>query len=75
MVLKKIERKISYLLKRITEYPLQPLNDKLNNSDTSIYTIPKNVYQTWENNLFGKTHFKELVKFRNLNSNYNFFIF
>jgi len=75
LVLKKIERKISYLLKRLTEYPLQPLNDKLNNSDTSIYTIPKNVYQTWENNLFGKTHFKELVNFRNLNSNYNFFIF
>jgi len=75
MLLKKIERKISFFFKRITEYPLQNLGDKINNEDANNFIIPKNIYQTWENNSFGKTHFKQLIKFRNLNSSYNFFIF
>ena len=75
MSLKKIERKISFLFKKITEYPLQYLGDKIDNEGANNFIIPKNIYQTWENNLFGKTHYKELINFRNLNSNYNFFIF
>lgn len=75
MLLKKIERKISFILKRISEFPLQTLSDKIDIEYASDFRIPKNIYQTWENNLFGKTHYKELIKFRNLNRNFNFYIF
>jgi len=72
--LKKIEKKISYFLKRLTEYPLVQLNDYLIVSNSKC-KIPKIVYQTWENRFFGKTHYKELIKFRNLNKNYSFLLF
>ncbi len=73
-LLKKIERKGSVFLKKITEFPLIELgNSKSNNMANQ--TIPPNVFQTWEDNLFGKTHYKELIKFRKVNHDLNFFIF
>ena len=71
---KNFEKRISYFIKRITEYPLKELDDSktLDNVNNS---IPNNVYQTWENKFFGKNHFKEIQKFRNINKNLNFFIY
>ena len=74
MKLKKIEKKIFFFIKKLTEYPLVQLNDYVIDSDSKC-KIPKIVYQTWENRFFGKTHFKELIKFRNLNQNYSFLLF
>ena len=74
MKLKYIEKKISYFLKRLTEYPLVQLNDLIVDNEYKC-KIPKIVYQTWENRFFGKTHYKELIKFRNLNKNYSFLLY
>ena len=72
--LKKIEKFIDYYIKRVTEYPLQELEDQV--SDGIIdQVIPPYVYQTWENKFFGKTHFEEILKFRNVNKNLNFILY
>ena len=76
MPFKSLERKISYFLKRIIEYPLVELYDqKIDDYKINKFVIPKDIYQTWENNLFGKSHYKEIIKFRSVNNNYNFFLF
>lgn len=60
------------------------LNELPKNDITYLYTkvkqnkfikIPNIVFQTWEDNKLGKTHLKELEKFRNLNSDYTFKFF
>ena len=72
--LKKIEKFFDYYLKRITEYPLKELKDQVSKENLD-QIIPNNVYQTWENNFFGKTHFKEIIKFRSTNKKFNFILF
>ena len=73
-LLKKIEKFFDYKIKKITEYPLVKLKDQI--ADKKIdQVIPPIVYQTWENNEFGKTHYKEIIKFRNINNNLNFKLF
>ena len=72
--LKKIEKFFDYFIKRVTEYPLQELQDQIS-FESLDQVIPPNVYQTWENKYFGKTHFKEILKFREANKSLNFFLF
>jgi len=74
MFLKSIENKITYFIKKITEFPLIKINDQIVQNKT-IKKIPNNLYQTWENNLFGKTHYKEMIKFRSINKDLNFYLF
>ena len=74
MKIKNIEKKISYFIKRITEYPLKELDDSLTSANVN-NLIPNNVYQTWENKFFGKNHLKEIQNFRNLNQNLNFYLY
>ena len=68
--LNNLKKNIRYL----TEYPLVKVNNisSVENYKQKINTI---VHQTWENKLFGKTHSKELYKFRNLNPNLEFKIY
>ena len=72
--LKKIEKILDYHIKKITEYPLVKLNDQVVDNNIE-QTIPPIVYQTWEDNCFGKTHHKEIMKFRVMNNNLNFKLF
>ena len=72
--LKKIEKFFDYYIKKITEYPLVELSDQKSEQNIN-QTIPPIVYQTWENNYFGKTHYKEIMKFRKINSNLSFRLF
>jgi len=74
MNLKKIEKFLDFYLKKIFEYPLQELKDQICESPNN-YLIPPIVYQTWENNLFGKTHYKQILKFRKINSDLTFLLF
>jgi len=74
MKIKSIEKKISYFIKRITEYPLKKLEDSKTSAKID-NLIPNNVYQTWENKFFGKNHLKEIHKFRNINKNLNFYLY
>ena len=72
--LKKIEKFFDYYIKRLTEYPLQKLDDQIVNSQLD-QKIPPFVYQTWENDFFGKTHYREILRFRNINKNLSFILF
>ncbi|MBS0543622.1 MAG: hypothetical protein JSR40_07780, partial [Proteobacteria bacterium] len=56
------------------ELPLQLVADreKLQAVEQS---IPTTVYQTWEDRYFGKTHARELEKFRDINPELSFVIF
>ena len=74
MFLKIIEKKISFVIKKITEYPLKEIADHITNNKIN-QTIPNNVYQTWENRFFGKSHYKEMIKFRKINKDFNFYLF
>ena len=58
-------------IRKITEYPLIEIEDQLAIRPPK-QKIPPIVYQTWENNFFGKTHFKQIQKFRNINNNLTF---
>ncbi len=72
--LKKIEKFFDFYIKRITEYPLQKLDNQISYENLD-QIIPPVVYQTWENDLFGKTHFKEIIKFRKINSQLSFILY
>ena len=74
MFIKLIEKKISYSIKKITEYPLKEIFDQVVNQKSN-QVIPSNVYQTWENKLFGKSHYKEIIKFRLINKDLNFYLY
>lgn len=74
MLLKNIEKKISYKIKKITEYPLKKISNHITNQKLD-QVIPNNVYQTWENKLFGKSHYNEILNFRRINKNFNFYLF
>jgi len=74
MKLKKIEKFFDFYIKKFFEYPLQRLDDQIFNSQDD-YLIPPIVYQTWENNLFGKTHYKQILKFRETNHDLTFLLF
>ena len=72
--LKKLEKFFDYYIKRITEYPLRELKDQISN-ETHNQLIPPCVYQTWENKFFGKTHYQEILKFRDVNKDLSFILF
>jgi len=74
MMLKKIEKKLDLFLKKITEYPLVELNDKIVKNESK-HQIPPVVYQTWEDKFFGKTHIKEILKFRSINHDLSFILY
>jgi mannosyltransferase OCH1-like enzyme len=59
----------------VFEKPFQMLNDKQASEIFKNNKIPPIVYQTWESNLFGKTHFKELNRFRSLNPDLSFCLY
>ena len=59
----------------IGETPMQMLGDCEAKSPSSLLKIPPIVYQTWEVNYFGKTHFSEIQKFRALNPDLQFQFF
>ena len=63
-----------FYIKKFFEYPLQRLEDQISELQDK-YLIPPIVYQTWENNLFGKTHFKQILKFRKINHDLTFLLF
>jgi mannosyltransferase OCH1-like enzyme len=59
----------------IGEKPMQTLSDRKAITQTHLQNIPPVVYQTWEVNYFGKTHFTEIQKFRALNPDLQFQFF
>jgi len=74
MNFKKIEKFFDFYIKKFSEYPLQRLNDQISKIQDD-YVIPPIVYQTWENNLFGKTHYRQILKFRETNHDLTFLLF
>ena len=59
----------------IGEKPMQTLSDRKATQQTHLQHIPPVVYQTWEVDYFGKTHFAEIEKFRDLNPDLSFELF
>ena len=57
------------------EKPYQLLEDQTASKSFSNPHIPPNVYQTWVNHHFGKTLFREITQFRNLNPDLNFHLY
>lgn len=51
----------------IGEYPLVPIGDRHAMQAAPDWAIPAVIYQTWETNLIGKTHFKQWEDFRQMN--------
>lgn len=65
----RIKRKIAR-----RELPWQTLENVHRPSSTT-QLIPKTVYQTWENKLVGKNHFKSIQDFISINQDLSFFYF
>ena len=59
---------------RLCEFPLRKMND-VNVKPDENWKIPNVCYQTWVNKKFGKTHRREIKKFRELNKGMSFVIF
>ncbi len=57
------------------EFPLREINSEIANSNSNNTIIPKNVYQTWDFNKIGKSHYSEWMNFKKINSDYNFVFF
>jgi len=66
---KRIERKISQ-----KELPWQTIKNIYRPQDNS-QLIPKNIYQTWENKLVGKNHYKSIQDFISVNPDLSFHYF
>jgi mannosyltransferase OCH1-like enzyme len=56
------------------EKPLVDIGDRLVDVQTP-NAIPNHLYQTWEDKQFGKTHAREIRKFRDLNPEISFHLF
>jgi mannosyltransferase OCH1-like enzyme len=54
------------------ELPLRECGDRPALSQKPNQRIPSIVYQTWEDNLFGKSHLEEIHRFRDLNPEFDF---
>jgi len=74
MIIDKLKSRIRSV-QIILEKPYQFLEDRVASSSFNNNFIPPNVYQTWVNNYFGKTHFAEIARFRALNSDLNFYLY
>jgi mannosyltransferase OCH1-like enzyme len=59
----------------VLEMPYQFLEDQSASQPFENTHIPPNVYQTWVNRQFGKTLFSNIIKFRKLNPDLNFYLF
>jgi mannosyltransferase OCH1-like enzyme len=59
----------------ILEKPYQYLEDQNASAPFPNSNIAPNVYQTWVNRYFGKTHFNEILQFRKLNPDLNFYLY
>jgi hypothetical protein len=77
-----IHKKIGYRIKNNerkfkmrSELPFQELNDSPATVQKKFSAIPPVVYQTWVDNLFGKTHLAEIQKFRSINPDLSFFLY
>lgn len=59
---------------RLKELPRRTLRDSYA-VETSDWKIPNICYQTWVNRKFGRSHFAEIKKFREINSDISFVLF
>ena len=66
--------KKSYTLQAY-EFPMVQLYDRTASKVWHNPLIPPVVYQTWRDNLFGRTHHAEIERFRNLNGDLSFNLF
>ena len=57
------------------EYTFARISDRPSTKPSSSSNIPKKVYQTWEYNILGSTHYKQIEKFRDLNPEFDFIFF
>jgi mannosyltransferase OCH1-like enzyme len=73
---KSILKRTKYIRARVFDYPLAPLSDVVSNSKAAAsakeFSIPPVVYQTWEENLFGRRHLRALERFRKDNQDLRF---
>lgn len=69
-----LNRTIDSLRIKKNEFPLIELIDATTKS-LNDWTIPAVCYQTWVDNKFGKTHYKEIANFRALNSDLAWVLF
>jgi mannosyltransferase OCH1-like enzyme len=73
---KKTKRKLMQLYVNVTELPMREIEKKVARKiEIQNREIPAVVYQTWINNLFGKTHAANIRKFRDLNPDMEFNLF
>ena len=70
-MLKRVLNHIRYF----RELPMGQLDDRPASAAFAGQTIPPYVYQTWESVFFGKTHLKEIEKFRDRNPDLSFILF
>ena len=73
---KSLLKRTKYIRARVFDYPLAPLSDVVSKSTTTAsvkkFSIPPVVYQTWEENLFGRRHLRALERFRKDNQDLRF---
>jgi mannosyltransferase OCH1-like enzyme len=72
---KKMFRAVKKQKLKLTEMPFQILESRTALAQGREQKIPKNVYQTFKFNSFGKTHFEQISRFRELNQDLNFIFF
>lgn len=70
-----IARRPGLSARLIGEYPLEQVSDHTAIAAPLSCKIPSVLYQTWETNEIGKTHFKALEAFRQRNPELNFVFF
>jgi mannosyltransferase OCH1-like enzyme len=73
-IIKKLEFILCKTIDKFTEYPLRPIDNYLSREPIR-QKIPAIVYQTWVDNSFGKSHLKELDKFRSDNQDLSFILY
>ncbi len=73
VTLKREQLRLKYTL--YNELPLRELHDRPAGDENRNSFIPSYVYQTWEDNLFGRTHLAAIERFRDLNPGMHFRLF
>jgi mannosyltransferase OCH1-like enzyme len=69
-----VQRGIESIKIRVREFPLVEIGNRPSSQNSPNSLIPAVCYQTWTNKKFGKTHARELMKFRELNNDISFLL-
>lgn len=73
--MKNTVKRLIFNMRMLLEHPFVEIQDVIRGGGKSEAVIPRKVYQTWETRFIGKTHYKQIKEFQDINPDFDFILF